>query len=535
VLQEPLAAALEPFWQLQRRLTLISLVGIVVSILASVAIARGVGRPIRELARTARRIASGDYSGMPDVERNDDVGDLAAAFRAMQEGIASRESRITHLAYRDALTDLPNRALFNDRLDQALALAGRSGTPVSVLLMDVDHFRYVNDTLGHAIGDLLLSEVAARINAVVRRTTDTVARLGGDEFAVLLPGASVEDARRIADAIAHVLEASMTLEGHVVEVGASIGIATCPDHGRDGSGLLRHADVAMYEGKRSNRGVVVWDDQYDQHSLDRLLLMGDLRRAVENDQLTLVFQPKVVLGNASEHHVEALVRWQHPSRGLVPPADFIPFAEQTGYIRAITRWVIARAVAQCADWRQRGLAMNVAINISARDLVDGGLPEWFESTLEAKRCAAEWITLEITESAILDDPGHAMRNLERLHALGCRLAVDDYGTGYSSLTYLRRLPVDELKIDRSFIAGMANDGNDAIIVRSTIELGHNMGLSVVGEGVEDEATYERLRTLGCDAVQGYWFSRPLAPADVEAWFRASEHARGAAADLRRAS
>jgi len=520
VLQEPLSVALEPFRQLQRRLTLISLLGIAVSILASIGIARGVGRPVRELAGIARRIAAGDYSGSTPATRNDEIGDLAAAFRSMQQGIVAREARISDLAFRDVLTGLPNRAQFAERLQCAVMTGAGDATPaVAVLLMDPDHFKYVNDTLGHAIGDLLLKEVAARLNAVVRRTSDTVARLGGDEFAVLLPGASVAEAQRAGEAIQRVLEAPMTLEGHVVDARASIGLVACPAHGDDPSQLLRRADVAMYEAKRGNRGIVAWDDQYERHGVERLSLMSDLRTAVDTDQLALVYQPKTSLGETPELHAEVLVRWNHPTRGLVPPADFIPFAEQTGYIRVITQWVIRRAIAQCAVWRGQGVAMNLAINLSARDVVDAELPERLQAVLDAEKACASWFTFEITESAILDDPGHAARNLERLHALGCRLAIDDYGTGYSSLAYLRRLPVQEIKIDKSFVTALARDASDEIIVRSTVELGHNMGLVVVAEGVEDEATFARLRALDCDMAQGYWISRPLGLVDFEAWLR----------------
>jgi len=247
--------------------------------------------------------------------------------------------------------------------------------------------------------------------------------------------------------------------------------------------------------------------------------MSDLRTAVETDQLALVYQPKISLGDPSTLHAEVLVRWNNPTRGVVPPADFIPFAEQTGYIRVITQWVVRRAVAQCALWRRQGLAVNLAINLSARDVVDAELPERLHALLEAERASASWFTFEITESAILDDPGHAARNLERLHALGCRLAIDDYGTGYSSLAYLRHLPVQEIKIDKSFVTALARDASDEIIVRSTVELGHNMGLVVVAEGVEDDATFARLRALQCDMAQGYWVSRPLGLADFEAWLR----------------
>ena len=525
VLQEPLASALEPFHRLQRQLIWISILGAAVSILVSVLIARSIARPVHKLVDTARRIAAGDYSTAPPVSGPDELGDLAAAFRSMQDGIASRESRIMDLAYSDTLTGLPNRALYADRLDQALAAAARAAEPVSVLLMDLDHFKYVNDTLGHSIGDLLLRQVAERLQNVLKRRTDTVARLGGDEFAVLLPGASIENAQRVAENLLSALEAPMTLDGHMVDVRASVGIAAYPEHGNERSTLMRHADVAMYAAKRHALGIAIWDDGYDQHSRERLSLMTDLRRAVDNEELRLVYQPKVSLGLVGEHYVEALIRWAHPTRGIVAPVDFIPFAEQTGYIRSITNWVLANAIAQCATWRSDGIPMNVAVNISARDLMDPELPDRFSLLLKRHNCAARWITLEITESAILEDPGHAIRNLEKLHTIGCKLAIDDYGTGYSSLTYMRRLPVDELKIDKSFVIGMANDQSNSVIVRSTIDLAHNMGLAVVAEGVEDEETLERLRSLGCDAVQGYFMSKALGANEIIAWMKGSAWTR----------
>ncbi len=525
VLRQPLSSALEPFRRLQRQLALISVLAVVVSIVASLMIARGIVRPVRELARVARRIAAGNYSTVPAAQRPDEIGALANAFRTMQQGLIARESRIMDLAYRDTLTALPNRALYSERLDQALASGARMRTPVAVLLMDLDQFKDVNDSLGHPIGDMLLCEVAARLQSVVRGSADTVARLGGDEFAILLPGSTAVDAEYVAREIVQVFEAPMTLDGHLVDVRASIGMAAFPDHGSESATLLRRADIAMYAAKRKNLGIVVWDDRYDQHSGERLSLMSDLRQAVDNDELTLLFQPKVPLSSSNENFVEALVRWRHPLRGMVPPLEFIPFAEQTGYIRAITQWVLAHAVKQCAAWRAEGLLINVSVNLSARDLMDPELPERFHAMLDQSFCAARWFTLEITESAILDDPAHAIENMKRLNALGCRLAIDDYGTGYSSLSYLRHLPVHELKIDKTFVMGMARDPSDAVIVRSTIDLAHNMGLAVVAEGVEDEATFEQLRALGCDMVQGYWLSRPLGEAEIPAWMRGSAWTR----------
>ena len=532
VLQQPLSSALEPFRRLQRQLALISALAVVVSVVASLMIARGIVRPVRELARVARRIAAGNYSTVPAPRHHDEIGALANAFRTMQQGLVARESRIMDLAYRDPLTALPNRAMYSERLDQEVATATPLNLPVAVLLMDVDHFKDVNDSLGHPIGDMLLCEVAARLHSVVGTSADTVARLGGDEFAVLLPGSTAVDAEYVAGEMLQALEAPMTLAGHLVDVRASIGVAVFPEHGRESATLLRRADTAMYEAKRKNLGVALWDERLDQHSADRLALMSDLREAVDGDELKLLFQPKVPLGSSTEHFVEALVRWNHPARGIVSPLEFIPFAEQTGYIRAITQWVLRSAVKQCAAWRAEGLPVNVSVNLSARDLMDPELSERFRAMLEESFCAASWFTLEITESAILDDPAHAIGNMKRLNALGCRLAIDDYGTGYSSLAYLRHLPVHELKIDKTFVIGMARDASDAVIVRSTIDLAHNMGLAVVAEGVEDEDTFEQLRVLRCDLAQGYWLSRPLGAADVVEWMKSSIWTRLVAPEVR---
>ena len=521
VLQGSLPAALEPLRAMEQRLGLVALLGVVVTVLVGLALARGIAGPVREMTAAARRVAAGDYSLIAPGARKDEVGDLATAFRAMQEGVAANVSKMTELAHRDALTGLPTRLLFADRLDQAIASGARAGVPVAVLILNLDHFGHINETLGHPIGDMLLREVAARLRSVVRRATDSVARIGGDEFAILMTGSRLSDAQRVAEAVARALEVKMTLDGHVVDVRASIGVAVCPDHGHDPGKLLQRADVAMHAAKRDQLKIVMWDDRYDENGEKRLALMSDLKKAVDNDELALIYQPRVSLGECGEHFVEALVRWQHPTRGLVPPSEFVPLAEQTGYIRTITQWVLGRAVAQCAEWRNRGIPMNVSVNISACDLIDSDLPARLAQIFEHDGCSAQWITLEITESAIVGEPGHALKNLERLHELGCKLALDDYGTGYSTLAYLRRLPLDELKIDKSFTMGMATDASDALIVRSTIELAHKLGLAVIAGGVEDEATLEQLRALGCDAVQGFLVSRPLSADDAAAWVRES--------------
>ncbi|SAK78352.1 response regulator receiver modulated diguanylate cyclase/phosphodiesterase [Caballeronia fortuita] len=517
LLERSLIDALAPFHRLQSTLLLITLLGVLVSIVGSVLTARSVTRPIAALAQFSKRIGQGDYAAPVEIRQHDEIGELAHAFNQMREGIAEREKRITELAYMDRLTGLPNRALFNDRLQQAVGAATRGNHPLCVMMMDLDRFKYVNDTLGHPIGDMLLCEVAKRLRAALQRETDTVARLGGDEFAVLLPTDDLPGARVLAARMLRALEEPITIEGQLVDVGASIGIVAYPQNGTDMNVLLRRADIAMYVAKRSNLGFAFYDERHDQNSAERLSLMSELRQAVERDQLTLYYQPKVDLATHRVKYVEALVRWDHPTRGFVAPDQFIPFAEQTGYIKTISRWVADKAIAQCAAWRRQGIELAVSVNVSARELIQSTLPEIFQSLLDKHGVAPESIWIEITESAIMDDPNHAIETLDRLHALGIRLSIDDFGTGYSSLSYLKRMPVDELKIDKSFVIGMFQHKDDETIVRSTIDLGHNMGLKVVAEGVETVEMLERLRTLRCDLAQGYHLSRPLPPAQLEAW------------------
>lgn len=517
VLQKSLIEAMAPYHRLQTTLLLLTLIGVAISVAGSVFTARSVTRPIGALIQFTRRIGLGDYAEPMEVRHHDEIGELADAFNQMREGIAERETRIMDLAYMDRLTGLPNRALFNDRLQQAIVVALRLGHPLSAMMMDLDRFKYVNDTLGHHIGDLLLCEVGKRLRANLLRASDTVARLGGDEFAILLPTDDVAAARHVAARLLRALEEPIVVEGQVVDVGASIGIVGCPEDGTDMNVLLRRADVAMYSAKRTNSGFAVYDERDDQHSAERLSLMSELRQAVERDELTLHYQPKVDLATHAVKYVEALVRWEHPTRGFIPPDEFIPFAEQTGYIKSISRWVAEKAIAQCAKWHAQGMDLKVSINVSARDLMHAELPETLDALLRKYSVEPSWLWIEITESAIMDDPNHAIATLDQLHDLGIRLSIDDFGTGYSSLSYLKRMPVHELKIDRSFVIGMANDKDDETIVRSTIDLGHNMGLKVVAEGVENEAVLDHLKMLRCDLAQGYHVSRPLPAHKLEIW------------------
>jgi diguanylate cyclase (GGDEF)-like protein len=531
MLERSVARAAAPFNGLQNTLLALTVFGLVLSAIGSVVIARRVTRPLRELVSAARRIEQGDYGRGGVVPRGDEVGELGAAFDHMRDAIAARERRISDLAYADALTGLPNRALFMDRLEQAVSTAQRTHGRLAVLTIDLDRFKYVNDTLGHPMGDLLLREVAARLRRALERRTDTLARLGGDEFAVLLPMQALDGAQVAARKVADALSESLTIEGHLIDLGASAGIAVYPEHGQDSDSLMRHADIAMYAAKRAGTGHEAYDARQDQHDAGRLSLLGELRQAVEQDELTLVYQPKLALSGAAERAAEALLRWKHPQRGLIAPEKFVPFAEQTGYIKVVTHWVLDSAFRQCAEWRDRGLEIGISVNISARDLHTADFVSGVTDLLQRHTVDATRICLEVTESAVMEDPSHALEVLHRLHDIGFQLAIDDFGTGYSSLAYLKRLPVDELKIDKSFVRGLVGDGDDAAIVRATIDLAHVMGLSVTAEGVEDEAVLKALRRLGCDRAQGYVISPPLKSEELEDWFRNARSIRRAAMRL----
>jgi diguanylate cyclase (GGDEF)-like protein len=525
VLQRSLDAAAAPFRGLQTTLLALTIIGLALSAIGSVLMARRITGPLGALVQAARKVEEGDYAHRAAVAPGDEIGELAAAFNHMCDGIAAREHRISELAYNDPLTGLPNRALFNDRIGQAVSAAQRNAGQLAVLTMDLDRFKHVNDSLGHHMGDLVLREVAFRLHQLLQRRTDTVARLGGDEFAVLLPTEGVEGAKLVARKIVEVLAEALTIEGHLVDVGASIGIAGYPEHGEDADTLMRCADVAMYSAKRGGTGFEVYDSRHDQSTPGRVSLLGELRHAVEHDELVLLYQPKIGLAARAATAAEALVRWNHPERGRLLPESFVPFAEQTGYIKAVTRWVLDHALRQCAEWRSRGLELQVSVNISARDLHNPDFPRTLAELAAAHALRPEQLALEVTESAVMEDPAHALAILERLHAMGVRLAIDDFGTGYSSLAYLKRLPVDELKIDKSFVIGLVRDADDAAIVRATIDLAHHMGLTVTAEGVEDRHVLETLRRLGCDHAQGLYVGRPLTAPEFERWCRLAPESR----------
>jgi diguanylate cyclase (GGDEF)-like protein len=443
-------------------------------------------------------------------------GGLLLLFATLFRIVAGASRRLRHQALHDALTGLPNRTLLHRSTERAL----RSDGEGAMLLIDLDRFKEVNDTLGHDHGDELLVEVAARLRRAVRRG-DTLARLGGDEFAVLLDGlphrgAAVELAARLQEA----LRRPFALRGVSIELEASIGVALYPSHGTTVSTLLQRADVAMYDAKRGGHGIATYSAERDPYSADRLGLLAELRRAIAEGELVLHYQPKVALATGAVVGVEALVRWQHPTRGLLAPDKFVPLAERTGAIAGLTRWVVDAALAQHRAWRDRGVDLPIAVNLAAANVVDVALPDAIAGLLARHGVAGDRLECEISEHTVMADPLRASDVLDRVRALGVRLSLDDFGTGHSSLAYLKRLPLDEVKIDRSFVSGMTEDENDMVIVRSTIDLARNLGLVVVAEGVESAEIMDELAALNCDTAQGFHLSRPLPADELAAWLQA---------------
>jgi diguanylate cyclase (GGDEF)-like protein len=438
---------------------------------------------------------------------------VAGASRRLRRQAADNE----HQARHDGLTGLPNRGSFYERVEAALVSAQASAGQAAVMIVDLDRFKEVNDTLGHHSGDELLREAGDRLLAALR-AGDVLSRLGGDEFAVLLPDVeSVETAAAVATRLCEALEEPFVLHGLTVHLEASLGIALFPDHGGDVETLVQRADVAMYVAKSSTNAHELYATRHDRHSASRLALLGELRHAIDNDEFELHYQPKASLSTGRVDGVEALVRWHHPTHGMVPPDDFIPLAEQTGVIKPLTAWVLNAALGQCRAWRDAGMELTVAVNLSVRNLLDAHLPQSIGELLTHHQLPAAALELEITEGTIVADQVRALDVLTRLNGMGIGLSVDDFGTGYSSLAYLKDLPVCELKIDRKFVNNMTEDGDDAFIVRSTIDLGRNLGLQVVAEGVETQAVWDQLADLGCDVAQGYFLSRPLPAALLTEW------------------
>jgi diguanylate cyclase (GGDEF)-like protein len=423
-----------------------------------------------------------------------------------------------HLALHDALTELPNRRLFLQRLAGELRDAGEQ-EQVAVLIIDLDRFKEVNDALGHHMGDRLLQVIGADLQRAVSPGA-LAARLGGDEFAMVLPKVDgADDAVRMAKAVLQRLTTPIEIDGFTLDIGASLGIALYPEHGSDVSTVMQHADVAMYLAKDADGGYEVYSPERDPQWRQRITSPADLRRAAETGQLVVHYQPKADMRTGLVEGVEALVRWEHPEHGMVPPCEFIPLAERAGLVGVVTSFVLDTALAQCKRWRDEGLDLQVAVNVSVQSLYDHRFPEMVAQGMRRWAVPASRVILEVSESTVMADPHRAARVLAELSAMGVTLAIDDFGTGASSLASLQQLPVSELKIDNAFVLGMATDSADATVVHSTIDLGRRYGLSVVAEGVESQRVWQLLARLGCDQAQGYHISRPLPADELTPWLR----------------
>jgi diguanylate cyclase len=444
---------------------------------------------------------------------------LAAIVWSVTGRLRRESSRNEYLALHDVLTGLPNRALFSDRVAQAIAAARRDGVDVTIAVVDLDRFKEVNDTLGHHNGDALLAHIASRMVTALR-PGDTVARLGGDEFGVVLRDVDAERAPIVFARVQAAIIEEIDLDGVPVSAEATIGYAVWPADGEDAATLLQHADLAMYAAKESRAGVVAYSNDIDHFDATRIGLVSELRRAIAGGELELHYQPQVDLGTGRATAVEALVRWRHPSRGLLAPAEFLPVAESTGLIGPLTHEVVRRALAEVVGWGDALAGVELSVNVSARNLRDDRFADWVLDELTAAGVPPQRLVLEVTETSFITDTRRAAMLLRRLHEGGVRVSIDDFGQGYTSLSLLGHLPVSELKIDRGFVAAMQASSEDHAIVASVIELGHHLGLTVVAEGVETPAVLAELRALGCDVAQGFLFAPPMPAADVRAWLLA---------------
>jgi len=427
------------------------------------------------------------------------------------------EHKAAYDATHDSVTDLPNRVLLVDRLEQATQAGLRRKTILALLIFNINNFKEINDTLGHFNVDRLLKQVVSRLQGAARKS-DTLSRIDGSEFAILLPIIQKnEDIILFIKKILKIFTEPFSINKLTFEIQISIGAAVFPEHGKDVDTIMQRANLALFTAIQSHQQYTIYSNDLDKNSPHRITMMGELRKAIDNDELVLYYQPKINLETDRISGVEALVRWQHPEHGFLPPDEFIPMAERTGLIKLLSIWVLKEALGQAEKWHNKNLKLNIAINLSPTTFLDSDLPDLIIGMLSIYDIPAEYVILEITESSMIKDPDLAMEILNRLTKRGLKISIDDFGTGYSSLAYLKKLPVSEIKIDKSFVSDMLKNDNDAVIVKSIIDLGHNLSLNVVAEGVEDKKTAARLKTLGCDVLQGYYFSKPLSNKDFLGW------------------
>ena len=521
VLSRSMRELTAPFQALQQLLALITVSGLLLFAFVSRFAAGRVTQPLAELTVATDALEHGNFeTRVAGQQRSDEVGVLARGFERMRRSLAAQRDKILDLAYRDQLTGLPNRVQFREHLDQAILQLRAGSQPLTVIVVNVDRFKHVNDVLGYAFGDELLKVVAQRLQSVVAGAQTSVARLGGDQYAVALTGADIDQALAVSEQINIAFSVPISLDGQTVDLSASLGIASWPLHADTAEVLLNRAEIAMHAAKSGTQGVMVFEPALDSSSSQNLSLLSDLREALQQGHLHLYLQPKVDTRSGDVVGAEALVRWLHPDRGMIAPVHFIPFAEQTGFVRKLTLFMFEQAAACWHTLQAPGAEFRIAINISTRDLLDLEFPAKLDAIIARYQVSASGFCLEVTESAIMDDPQRALNTLNALASLGFKLSIDDFGTGYSSLAYLKQLPVNELKVDRSFVVGMAESESDLKIVRSTIDLAHNLGLTVVAEGVEDDNMLSTLADLGCDQAQGYFIGKPMPIDMINGWRQA---------------
>jgi len=497
----------EQWW----RLLMLAALTLLASLASAYLIAASISKPIKRLVKQAKVIASGDYQQTVTLQDKNEIGQLAQGFNQMQAAVLQREEAILHSANHDTLTDLPNRNVLNERL----ATLTSAKQNFVLLHLNISRLKDVNDTLGHDVGDEVIKEVAARLLSLAKVTKfQLLVHLGADEFVLLADHLELDDSLAALQAG---LEKSFDYQGISIQLQVRIGVALCPEHASDAKSLVQKADTALHHTRSTGQRVQIYQAELDVNTVERLSLINDLKQAIPAGQLELHFQPKLCLKTMVVTHAEALVRWQHPTLGMVPPDSFIHIAEQTGQIKALTRWVFSSALAQFKTWQAVGIDLNIAINVSAENLKEPDFHQFILDEMSRLDVPAEKITLEVTESSVVEDPEAAITLLSKFKDCGMIISIDDYGTGYSSLAQLKQLPVHELKIDKSFIDRLEHDKDDQIIVRSTIELAHNMGLHVVAEGIEDEFSLNWLIEHHCELAQGYFISRPKPAKELTTW------------------
>jgi len=518
ILSRSLAEARAPFESLTRVLFKIAFIGLLAFALAAFWLARNITLPLQDLTQAVDQIRGGAYNVPLNVHRRDELGVLSEGLQLMQTAVQSRDQSIRRLAYEDSLTGVMNRTAFGAALEQALS---ETGATIAVAVINLDRFRRINEHLGYSVGDAVLTKMAARL-AAVPSVNSAVARLAADQFAAFTRINDAANLQAWGTSLVMALAEPVFVEAQPIDITATLGLAVASASTESADELMRCADLALERARREKRALAVYEEALKPAARDQLSLLGELRGAVERDELRLFFQPKIELKTGRVTGAEVLLRWQHPTRGLLGPASFIPFAEQTGFIRRLTRWTLAHAIAQGGEWQRAGTALPLAVNISADDIADARLDARVASLLTRYQLPPALLTLELTESGFIEDPTRALHMLSAIAALGVSLSLDDFGTGYSSLSHLARMPVNEVKIDRSFVLGLESDPEFAPVVRSAIDMGHALGLKVVAEGIETEDSAARLRGLGCDIAQGYLYAKPMPLAQLEAWLVGKE-------------